>query len=209
MCEKSDLHRKPLKNSWKIETSDFPPARLFCGCFSQYPDLLDGIQDRLSPLFGPVIHKSRHFDFPDTRLYGPAMGAGLKKVFYVFQGLAAQDCLGKVKQATCQLEETIAQEGRWPVPRPINLDPGLVTEGHIVLASTKDRGHRLPRTEGIFEEITLLYFNGAFQPLMWTYQDFQDPEYHAFFAEVRKTFLQESKHLRKQHRAAAEQKRFE
>ncbi len=177
--------------------SPFPPARLFCGCFSAFPDLLAGIGPRLEALWGPIARRSAPLEFPDTRLYAPAMGRGLTRIFYVFGGLFPQDCLPAAKRAACALEEEIAREASWPVPRPINLDPGLVSEGRLVLASTKDRGHRLPRADGVYEEITLLFFEGAFQPLLWTYPDFRAPDVRAFFEQVRAEFLGETREIRK------------
>jgi hypothetical protein len=125
------------------------------------------------------------------------MGQGLKRVFHVFGGLHPQDCLAGVKRRAGEIEAEVAGGGRWPVERPLNLDPGLLTVEHIVLASTKDRGHRLPRADGIFEEITLLYFNGAFQPLLWTYTDWRSAEYHEFFELIRAEFLAETRALRR------------
>ncbi|HAK96085.1 MAG TPA: hypothetical protein DCM87_14105 [Planctomycetes bacterium] len=179
--------------------SPFPPARLFCGCFSAFPELLAGIEPRLEALWGPVLRRSALLAFPDTRLYAPTMGRGLSRIFYVFGGLFAQDCLPAAKRAACALEEEIARAATRPVARPINLDPGLVSEGRLVLASTKDRGHRLPREGGVFEEITLLFFEGAFQPLLWTYPDFRAPEVRAFFEAVRAEFLDETREVRKRY----------
>jgi hypothetical protein len=121
------------------------------------------------------------------------MGRDLKRVFYVFERLQPQDCLAAVKRRTGELEEEVARSRDWPVARPINLDPGLLSEGRLVLASTKDRGHRLPRADGIYEEITLLYFDGAFRPLLWTYPDFRSRAYLDFFHEVRKEYLAASR----------------
>ena len=145
---------------------------------------------------------SETWDFPPTRRYTPVMGHDLKRVFYVFSGLAPQDCLADIKHYTCAMEREVAASGLWPVPRPVNLDPGLVTEGHLVLASTRGRGHRLPRADGIWEEITLLFFEGAFRPLMWTYADWRNPAYHAFFARVRADFMRETREIRARFAAA-------
>ncbi len=179
--------------------SPFPPARFFCGCFSAFPELLDRVAPRLEALWGPIARKSPALPFPETRLYTPTMGSGLTRIFYVFKGLFPQDCLPGAKRAACALEEEIAREAAWPVARPINLDPGLVSEGRLVLGSTKDRGHRLPRANGVYEEITLLFFEGAFQPLLWTYPDFRAPEVRAFFEDVRAEFLEETREIRKRY----------
>jgi hypothetical protein len=50
---------------------------------------------------------------------------------------------------------------QWPEPRPLNLDPGYLTEAKLVLATTKDRNHRLYLDRGIFAEVTLCYQRGG------------------------------------------------
>ncbi len=205
MCEKSDPRKKPCERS---PSGEFPPARLFCGCFSRFEELLNEVRPLLEEIGGPVSKTSDIFPFPETRLYEPTMGRDLKRIFYVFDRLQPQDCLAAIKQRTCTIEEEIAGSQRWPVKRPINLDPGLVSEGRLVLASTKDRGHRLPRAHGIYEEITLLYFNGAFRPLLWTYPDFKSEPCLAFFEAVREEYLNETRHVRRQIQQRSEKKRF-
>ncbi len=201
MCAKSEARKKTSKKLQETTdfSSPFPPAWLFCGCFSGFPHLLHDIRGKLERRWGPVAAVSPVFNFPDTRLYRASMGTGLKRIFYVFDSFFTQDCLAEVKQETGRIEAEIAEKGSWPVQRPINLDPGLLTEGHIVLASTKERGHRLPRRNGIYEEITLLFFNGAFQTLMWTYTDWQSEEYRSFFHDMRKEFLEKSRTIRKRY----------
>jgi hypothetical protein len=203
MCAKSDHRKTRCESSWEPDPpSPFPPARLFCGCFSAFAELLAEVKPRLEAIGGPIIRASELLDFPETRAYAPTMGHDIKRIFYVFGGLCAQDCLAAVKKQTDRLEAEVRQQREWPVARPINLDPGIVTEGHVVLASTRDRGHRIPRADGIYEEITLLYFDGAFQPLFWTYEDFRRPACIAFFEEVRKDFLTETRSLRRRYQEA-------
>jgi hypothetical protein len=136
------------------------------------------------------------------------MGHNLKRIFYVFAPLYPQDCLASVKAEACELEEEVARSRAWQVRRPLNLDPGLLTEGRVVLASTKDRGHRLPRANGIYEEITLLFHDGAFQPLMWTYPDWRSAAYRKFFEDVRREFMVETRSERERFRERARRRRF-
>lgn len=198
MCEKSEPRGKLSTRSCSgPDDPAFPPARLFCGCFSAFEELFDPAGERLAEIFGPILKKSPIFDFPETRVYGPTMGRDLKRIFFVFKNLYPQDGLSEAKKKTCALEEEIRRSRKWPVPRPINLDPGLVAEARLVLASTKDRAHRLPRADGIYEEITLIFFEGSFRPLMWTYPDFRNPDYHRFFEEVRREYLAETREIRR------------
>ena len=58
--------------------------------------------------------------------------------------------------------------------RNINIDPGLLTSGSLVLSSTKYSPHRIPIGPGIFAETTLLYEKGIYKPLPWTYLDYKN-----------------------------------
>ena len=71
------------------------------------------------------------------------------------------------------------------VPRPLNLDPGYIDLGKLILASTKDHLHRIYLKEGIFAETTLYYSQKAWQKLPWTYPDYQSAGYQAFLTECR------------------------
>ena len=55
----------------------------------------------------------------------------------------------------------------------------------FTLATTKENAHRIPLSDGIYAEITLLYARGGFQPLEWTYPDFRSERYRALLSDIR------------------------
>ena len=57
--------------------------------------------------------------------------------------------------------------------------------GKLVLATTKDRDHRLYLGEGIYAEVTLHYQGGAWRARPWTYPDCARGDYHEFFLRCR------------------------
>ncbi len=71
------------------------------------------------------------------------------------------------------------------VDRVVNLDPGYVSTFNLVLATVKDRPHRIYLRDGIYGEVTLQYLKGSFRAMDSTYPDYCLPEYSAFFDEVR------------------------
>ena len=123
------------------------------------------------------------------------MGSNLRRKFFVLDALWPQDGLASVKHHTGEMEELILQSGEYPVERPVNIDPGILNDCRIVLASTKDYAHRLYRGDGIWEEITLCFKKGEYCSLPWTYPDFRAPEYHAFFKPFRLELLERWKAL--------------
>jgi hypothetical protein len=61
----------------------------------------------------------------------------------------------------------------------------------LVLATTKDRQHRLYLGQGIYAEVTLRFTGGRFVPWEWTYPDYRTPDYLAFFDAVRRRYRQQ------------------
>ena len=160
------------------------PALLVVASFSRHPEALRWAQERLQQAFGPPGLASPTFPFNQTRYYEPTMGPGLSKRLLAFD-LVAADCLAPTKLLTNALERELAQSGLYPEPRPLNLDPGLLSLGKFLLATTKDQAHRVYLGEGIYAEVTLHYRDGAFEPWPWTYADYRQPAVLSFLKEAR------------------------
>jgi hypothetical protein len=158
---------------------------LVVACFSRHTDALSWAEEQLAASYGPIARRSADYDFHHTRYYEPQMGSSLRKRLLVFEPIVAADCLPAVKRHTIALEGALAASGRFPVARPINLDPGLLQLGKFLLASTKDQGHRIYLRDAIFAEVTLRYHAGAFEPWPWTYADYREPEVLRFLGEAR------------------------
>ena len=172
-----------------------PPAFLFFGVFTGYPELLEASKELIVGEFG-ALHPdgvSAVLPFPRTRTYEKTMGAVLVRQFFVLDDLRPQDCLARAKHAALKMEELLAESRSFDVPRPVNIDPGLLNDCRVILASTKDYSHRFYRGEGIWEEITLIFRHGRFEALPWTYPDFKATTYHSFFAALRQELLQRQK----------------
>ena len=63
----------------------------------------------------------------------------------------------------------------------MNLDPGCLSAGKVVLATTKNQQHRIYLGSGIYAEVALRYRDGRWQPWEWTYPDYRSPEYAQVF----------------------------
>jgi len=70
----------------------------------------------------------------------------------------------------------------------VNVDPGYVSLGKLVLASTKDHAHRLYLDRGVYGEVMLTYQQGCFRPWPWTYPDYASDGYCAMFGEIRECY---------------------
>jgi hypothetical protein len=161
------------------------PVLLVTAAFSHYPEALDWARQLLEQAFGPVELTSATLDFDQTRYYERDMGAALKKRFFAFRELVAADSLAKIKRRTNDMESELARSGSYPVPRPLNLDPGFLSLGKFQLATTKDQSHRIYVGEGVYAEVTLRYQAGCFEPWPWTYADYRQPAVLDFLQEAR------------------------
>jgi hypothetical protein len=163
-------------------------ALLIVAAFSRHTDALAWGRQRLSSEFGPIARSSEPYRFDHTAYYTPNMGPDLFKQLLVFEALVPLDSLAKWKRAAIDLEMELAATGRFPEPRPLNLDPGLLTLGKLMLATTKDQAHRIYLGDSIFAEVTLRYCDGAYEPWPWTYADYREESVRQFLNEAREYY---------------------
>jgi len=174
------------------ECREAPHAFLFFGVFSGFEETFPEVRKLIVERFG-AIHpqgESPSYPFPETRTYRRTMGSGLRRKFYVLEDLWPQTCLARAKHASLDMEKIIEESHEFPVERPVNIDPGLVNDCRVLLASTKDYSHRIYRESGIWEEVTLVFEKGEYRSLPWTYPDFNSPAYHEFFERFRNELLE-------------------
>ena len=173
------------------------PVLPLLAAFSRYDDALAWARRRAQEILGPLAIESAAFAFSDTDYYQPTMGPALKKQFFAFKLPADPVALIQWKRMTNQWEAEFAAENQYAESRPLNLDPGYITLGKLVLASTKDHAHRIYLGEGIFAEVTLHFKHGAWQHTQWTFPDYRRDDYQEFFLACREHFRQLRKELRR------------
>ena len=159
------------------------PARalLFAGLLLHISVDRDRIYSILEGEFGRIAMTSSSFLFTETDYYTSEMGSDLTRVWLGFRKLIEQDDIVDLKLRTNRLEEGLAVDGK----RRVNLDPGYLTPGKVVLASTKDNQHRVYLGRGIYGEVTLRYRGGSYRPWEWTYRDYRREEAVRFFNDLR------------------------
>jgi len=167
------------------EPHPHPPVMLLLAAFSRHEAALDWARRKAVEAWGAVRLESPRFDFAETHYYDASMGPGLKKAFFAFERPFDPEGLVDVKLATNRWEAEYAAEAGLPEPRPLNLDPGYLTPGKLVLASTKDFAHRIYLSRGIFAEVTLHYKHRRWEHHPFTFADYRRADYQAFFTQCR------------------------
>ena len=154
---------------------DAPPVLLVVALFSRHTEAMAWARDKLTSIYGPIGLQSPTYEFHHTKYYASEMGMELQKQLVAFEQLVDAERLPDIKVQTNELEGELAGSGRYSERRPLNLDPGILSLGKFMLATTKDQAHRIYLRDGIFAEVTLRYQAGAFEPWPWTYADYREP----------------------------------
>ncbi len=167
-----------------------PPVLLMLAAFSPSDEALDWAAAWATRQWGKIQLHSERFPFVETNYYESTMGQGLKKTFFAFKTLRSPDELVRAKRLSVEAELLYASTSPGNVQRPLNLDPGYLTESKLVLASTKNHAHRIYLGQGIYAEVTLRYQHKQWRDWDWTYPDYQTQAYKRFFSEAREYLRQ-------------------
>lgn len=167
------------------EAGDPPRVMLMLAVFSRYDEALDWALERAVQTWGDVALTGERFRFDQTDYYRPSMGPDLIKQLVAFETPIDPAKLIEIKHQTNGWEQEYAEAAEHPESRPLNLDPGYLTRGKFVLATTKDASHRLYLGRGIFAEVTLHFAHGTWQLHPWTYLDYRREECHTFLTRCR------------------------
>ncbi len=165
------------------------PVKLIMSVIATDGQLFPEVSEVLAASYGGVDFESDTLPFDCTQYYTPEMGEGLLRRFYTFRPLIPRELLVRIKRETNERETQFAAAGK----RRVNLDPGYISAEHLILATTKGYTHRPYLGEGIYADLTLIYRDGEFRPLEWTYPDYASFQIREILQGIRKRYLQELK----------------
>ena len=170
---------------------EFEEEKLIVGVIYHEPVILEAAMARLVELFGEVEDCSEEFSFSEefSTYYDEEIGGeGLRRI-YSFKRCVDASRQAEIKEMTNAIESDFSKDGK----RLINLDPGFINHGRLMLATTKGAGFRIPLARGIYTELTLFWARGGWQKLPWTYRDYQSERVQKFITEVRRVYLNQRK----------------
>ena len=161
------------------------PVKLVCSLFAADRETLSDALRALSGLYGKADYLSEYLAFDATDYYTREMGSSLIRRFVSYEELIEPDTLPSVKKATNELERRFSEDGR----RRVNIDPGCISRGHLVLATGKSGAHRPYLRDGVYADLTLVFGNESFRSLEWTYPDYADEKVRKVFTLIRRKYL--------------------
>jgi hypothetical protein len=167
-------------------------VNLIMSLFSRDQTLINEALEILSGVYGDADFISPFLKFDYTDYYTRETGPDLVRRFISFAGLIPPETLPDVKLVTNDLEVRFMEGGK----RRMNIDPGYIAQAHLILATGKGYSHRPYLRDGIYADLTLIYENGSFRGLPWTYPDYGSPEIIAMLNNIRKKYLEQLKKMR-------------
>ena len=143
----------------------------------------------LTEAFGPIDMVSEEFSFSRefSNYYDEELGGEGRRVILSFKELQDASRQAEIKTATNAMEAELSEGGL----RRVNLDPGFINHGRLMLATTKPAGFRIPLADGIYTELTLFWARGQWHKLPWSYRDYQSERVQKFITEVRRVYLRQ------------------
>lgn len=160
-------------------------AKLVVGLLFREQRIQQQALNALTERFGPVDFLTEPKLFTFTDYYEKEMGTSLYRQTGSFAQLVRQESLPDIKMFTNKLEAEFSEESR----RKVNIDPGLLSEERLVLATGKNYIHRIYLRSGIYADLTLIYQEGAYRALPWTYPDYREPDLLHFLGVLRRKLI--------------------
>ena len=169
------------------------PVKLIIGILAADRQCLHAAVEVLTTKFGRTDFVSNVWPFTQTDYYKDETGEHILRQFVSTERLIAPALLAKIKHKTNKLEQKLAAKLALPLPRPVNLDPGIIEPSKLILASTKNYSHRIYIGKKMYAEVTLIFDRGHWHPYDYTYPDYKQQCYFDFFEKVRTRLLEQLK----------------
>ncbi len=168
---------------------DFEPEKLIVGVIYHDAEVYKEAMKILKAEFGEIDFSSEVFSFSKefSEYYDEELGGEGIRIIHSFENTVMPDRQAEIKKLTNEIEARFAEGGN----RKINLDPGFINHGRLMLATTKEAGFRIPLSDGIYTELTLFYARGGWHKFPWSYRDYQSERVQEFLTRVRKKYLKQ------------------
>jgi len=179
---------------WKLK--DPNPVKLIIGILAADRQCLHAAIEAIEAKLGKAGLVSDVWPFDKTNYYKDETGKHILRQFVSIERLIDPGKLAKTKHTTNKLEQKLAARLALPLPRPVNLDPGIIEPSKLILATTKNYSHRIYIGKKMYAEVTLIFDKGSWRPFNHTYPDYRQQCYFDFFDKVRKRLLEQLKSQR-------------
>lgn len=174
---------------WQLREPD--PVKLIIGILAADARCLAEATSSIVAEFGDIDLASDVWPFTQTNYYNKELGQNILRQIVSIDKIIDPGQLPEIKHRTNTLEEKLTTQLGLDLPRPVNLDPGIIEPSKLVLASTKNFSHRIYIGNKMFAEVTLIFEKGKWRTLEHTYPDYKQQCYFDYFDKVRKRLLEQ------------------
>ena len=143
--------------------------------------LLEETLSFLRILFGELVLRSEPYPFDMTDYYENEMGCSILRVWFCFAPLRDPSELPLWKEQCIGIEDKFGGEGS----RLVNIDPGYLDHGKLVLASCKAAPDKIYMGGGVYAHTCLCYKRGKFHGPEDSFADFTDGRFNDFFRSAK------------------------
>ena len=158
-----------------------PHARLIFSVIYRDDEDFENTVRAIHGRIGRIEYAGGPFPFDRSDYYEREMGAPLFRRFLLAADDVPREDLVQAKLSAESIESEFSADGK----RNVNIDPGLLTDENVVLATGKNYSHRIYLRDGVYADLTLVFEKGEYRPLPWTYPDFASPEIRTFLTMLR------------------------
>ena len=174
---------------WELKNPK--PVKLIVGILAADSSCLKVAIEAIEKELGEVDLVSDIWPFDKTDYYKEQTGLSILRQFVSLNELIDPGRLSEIKLKTNRVEEKLAETLTQLLPRPVNFDPGIIEPSKLILATTKNYSHRIYIGNRIYAEVTLIFHKGTWQPMEYTYPDYRQECYFAFFDKVRAKLIKQ------------------
>jgi len=164
------------------------PVKLLASILTADSGISETVCNKMTMRFGSVDFKSDALAFDFTDYYENEMGGGMFRHIISFKELIVPDLLPPIKHFTNELEGSFL---RADGTRTVNIDPGYISLGHLILATCKSFSHRPYLQDGVYADLTLIFKNRTFNPLEWTFPDYGSEQHIRILNQIRKIYYEQ------------------
>ena len=169
-----------------------PPALLVASILGRDLHLVNAAVHAFASRFGRLALVSALLPFNFTDYYGEELGpTPARRLVALEPPLDDLARLAAIKRDCGRLEVSLGKANQ---RRGVNIDPGTLTPGQLVLASTKASAHRVYLDHGIHAELTLIWQEGGYAPLPWTYPDYAGEQLRGILGALRRRCLAQGRY---------------
>ncbi|MGM0380409.1 MAG: DUF4416 family protein [bacterium] len=169
---------------------EYEPVLPLVSILSSSPGHMRAGINKLTATWDNIVVSSPPFLFDQSDYYEEELGSPLFRWWAYRETLANPARLIDWKNTCADIEQQLSDpQGR----RTVNIDPGYLNFGLVVLGSFKYDLQKIYLGNKVYADPALQFGEGQYQPFPWSFPDFKQPDYYKRLKKFRDRY----KELRK------------